>query len=269
MAGTTLDAIAKGRDSRLKLLAVIPARYGSNRFPGKPLIALAGRPMIQHVYERVRQVQGVSRVLVATDDERILRAVEDFGGEAILTRPDHRSGTERVAEVAAQVKAQVYVNVQGDEPLIEPATIDLAVQALSADTSVRVATLCVAIANPSDIIDPNVLNVVFDFQGDALYFSRAPIPWVRSESAGPVSFPVQHWKHIGLYVFRREVLLEFPTLPPGQLEKRERLEQLRLLENGYKIRVVESAYDSVSVDVPGDVARVEKLLRRVEAPKIE
>ena len=252
----------------MTVLAVIPARYASSRFPGKALALIAGKPMIQHVYERVRQARTVTRAVVATDDERILAAVKEFNGHAAMTRLDHRTGTDRVAEVAAQIEAEIYVNVQGDEPLIEPGAIDAAVEALQESSESAeaefpaVATLCCAIRDPREIMDPNIVKVVFDFQGDALYFSRAPIPWLREEKA-PVG--AQHWKHLGLYVFRRDVLLEFPTLPPGELEKLEQLEQLRLLENGYKIRVVETEYDSVSVDTPEDLPRVEQLLASVDA----
>jgi 3-deoxy-manno-octulosonate cytidylyltransferase (CMP-KDO synthetase) len=241
----------------LNVVAVIPARYGALRFPGKPLASIAGKPMIQHVFERTCKAQGIHRTIIATDDERILQAVAAFGGDALMTRPDHRSGTERMAEVAMQVKGDVFVNVQGDEPLIDPGSIEAAVEALLADGAVNVSTLSVPITNPADIVDPNVVKVVVDFQGDALYFSRAPIPWVRDEK---LKVEAQHSKHLGLYVFRRETLLEFPTLPPGQWEKLEQLEQLRLLENGYKIRVAESASDTVSVDVPADVSRVEAIL---------
>jgi len=241
-----------------QIVAVIPARYESSRFPGKPLTPIAGRSMIQHVYERVRQCRTISRVVVATDDERILKAVQDFGGEALMTRPDHRCGTERVAEVASHLSAGIYVNVQGDEPLIDPQAVDSAVKAVESDAEVNLATLCVAIVRPSDIMDPNVVKVVNDFQGDALYFSRAPVPWVREESE---RVSAQHWKHIGVYVFRHDALLEYPTLPPGDLERLEQLEQLRWLENGYRMRVVESTYDAVSVDLPADVARVESLIR--------
>ena len=260
----------------MNVVAVIPARYASSRLPGKPLVALAGKPMIQHVWERVRRAGSVSRVLVATDDERILRAVAGFGGEAVMTRADHRSGTERVAEVAARAEGgggEIFVNVQGDEPLIEPAAVDAAVEALRADKSVAVATLAVPIATPADVMDPNVVKVVYDFDGNALYFSRAPIPWIREGGFPPATSvpPGQgappagpsHWKHLGLYVYRREALLEFPTFPQGALEKLEQLEQLRWLENGYKIRVAETTYDSVSVDVPEDVPRVEKLVREL------
>jgi 3-deoxy-manno-octulosonate cytidylyltransferase (CMP-KDO synthetase) len=248
--------------SAKQVLAVIPARYASVRLPGKALVPIAGKPMIARVWERTRQARRVTRVIVATDDERIARAVEAFGGESRLTRADHRSGTERVAEVAAQVPADVYVNVQGDEPLIEPAAIDAAVGALLEDDSVHVATIAVPITAPADIMDPNVNKVVLDFDGNALYFSRAPIPWVRDSGQ---RVHARHLKHLGLYVFRRQALLEFPTLPQGDLERLEQLEQLRWLENGWKIRVAEVTYDSVSVDVPEDVARVEKLIQEAES----
>jgi 3-deoxy-manno-octulosonate cytidylyltransferase (CMP-KDO synthetase) len=245
----------------LSAWAVIPARFASSRLPGKPLVPLCGKPMIQHVWERVRQAKRIARVLVATEDERIAQAVVGFGGEAVMTRSDHRSGTERVAEVAAapaSAEADIFVNVQGDEPLIEPAAVDAAVRLLEENLPSRVGTLAVPIANPKDIMDPNIVKVVLDFEGNALYFSRAPIPWVRGDGAGARA---RHLKHLGLYVFRREALLEFPTFPQGELEQLEQLEQLRWLENGWKIRVAETTYDSVSVDTPDDVARVEKLLR--------
>ncbi len=232
------------------------------RFPGKPLAAIAGKPMVQHVYERAKQAARVNRVLIATEDDRVLAAVREFDGDAIMTRAEHRSGTERIAEVATQVQADIYVNVQGDEPLVHPAAIDALVAAIADDEEVKVATLCIPISTPADIMDPNVVKVVVDFQGDALYFSRAPIPWIRDEAA---RVGQQHCKHLGLYAYRREALLEFPTLPPGQWEKLEQLEQLRLLENGYKIRVVETEHDSIAVDVPADVARVEAMIEQVDA----
>ncbi len=243
----------------MSVLAVIPARYASTRLPGKPLVSICGKPMIQHVYERVRQAKRVDRVVVATDDDRIVEAVRGFGGEAVMTRSDHRSGSERVAEVAVQISADIYINVQGDEPLIEPAAVDALAEVFAEDPAgeVQVATLCVPITNPGDIMDPNIVKVVLDFQGDALYFSRAPVPWVRDESS---RVHARHLKHLGIYAYRREPLLEFPTLPPGEHEKLEQLEQLRFLENGYKIRVAETSFDSVSVDVPADVARVEAIL---------
>lgn len=239
--------------SAARALAVIPARYASSRFPGKALFPLAGKPMIQHVVERTRGARWVSRVIVATDDERIRKAVEGFGGEAMMTRADHRSGTDRLAEVAARESAEILVNVQGDEPLIAPAAIDLAVETLASDTDVAIATLATPILTAEALLDPNIVKVVMDFDSNALYFSRSPIPFVRD--ATPASSP-HHFKHIGLYVYRREALAEFPTLPPGELEREEQLEQLRWLENGYRIRVAVSDHDSWSVDVPEDAERV-------------
>ena len=243
-------------------IAVIPARYASTRLPGKPLVPLAGKPMIERVWERVRLARKISRILIATEDERIQRAVAAFGGEALRTRAEHRSGTERVAEVAAGAAGQgeeIFVNVQGDEPMVEPAAIDAAVEEIEGDPGVTVTTLAVPIVRPADIMDPNIVKVVLDFDGNALYFSRAPIPWVRDTQK---KIHVRYWKHLGLYVFQRDALLEYPTLPQGELEKIEQLEQLRWLENGWKIRVAEVEHDAVSVDVPEDVTRVEKLLQK-------
>ncbi|HUE55502.1 MAG TPA: 3-deoxy-manno-octulosonate cytidylyltransferase [Candidatus Udaeobacter sp.] len=243
--------------NRPNVIVVIPARYGSTRLAGKPLISLAGKPMIQRVYERAKMAQRVDQVIVATDDERIVKAVEGFGGQARMTRPDHRTGTERVAEVAAHVEGDVFVNVQGDEPLLDPAAVDTAVGALLEEPAASVSTVAVPIKTPGDIMDPNVVKTVLDFDGNALYFSRAPVPWVRDTAS---KIQVRHLKHLGLYVFQREALLEYPTLPQGELERIEQLEQLRWMENGWKIRVAEVEHDAVSVDVPEDVARVEKLL---------
>jgi 3-deoxy-manno-octulosonate cytidylyltransferase (CMP-KDO synthetase) len=247
-------------NSQSSVLVVIPARHASMRFPGKPLAPIAGRPMIQHVYERAKQSRLASRVVVATDDARIREAVESFHGEVVMTRSEHRTGTDRIAEVAIHIPADAYVNVQGDLPLIAPEVIDAAIDALlSAAADVRVATLCVPITNPEEIMNPNVVKVVSDFDGNALYFSRAPIPWVR-DAGGRVA--ARHFKHIGLYTFRRDALLEFPALPPGELERVEQLEQLRWMENGYRIAIGEApAYEGVEVDVPADISRVEALLK--------
>jgi len=243
--------------SQPQVVIVIPARYGSVRLPGKPLVALAGKPMVQRVYERAQRAQTAHRVIVATDDQRILAAVKGFGGEARMTRPDHRTGTERIAEVAAHEAGDVFVNVQGDEPLIDPEAIDTAISALMEEPTAQIATVATPIRNLNDVMDPNVVKTVLDFDNNALYFSRAPIPWARDTGQ---KVHVNYWKHLGLYVFQREALLEYPTLPQGELEKIEQLEQLRWMENGWKIRVAEVAHDAVSVDVPEDVARVEKLL---------
>jgi 3-deoxy-manno-octulosonate cytidylyltransferase (CMP-KDO synthetase) len=243
------------------VVVVIPARYGSSRLPGKPLVSLGGKPMIQRVYERAKLANRADRVIVATDDDRIISAVHGFGGEARMTRADHRTGTERVAEVAAHETGDVFVNVQGDEPLLDPAAIDTAVTALVEEPQASIATVATPIKTPGDIMDPNVCKVVLDFDENALYFSRAPIPWVRDTGSKRLA---RHLKHLGLYVFRRDALLEYPTLPQGELERLEQLEQLRWLENGWKIRVAEVEYDTISVDVPGDVARVEKLLAQAQ-----
>ncbi len=241
-----------------KVIIIIPARFASSRLPGKPLVTLGGKPMIQHVYERAKRAQTVHEVLVATDDQRIIDVVKGFGGQARMTRADHRTGTERIAEVAVHESGDVFVNVQGDEPLIDPVAIDTAVAALLEEPPAQIATVATPIRHAGDIMDPNVVKTVLDFDENALYFSRAPIPWIRDTQQ---KIHVKYWKHLGLYVFRRDALLEYPTLPQGELEKIEQLEQLRWMENGWKIRVAEVAHDAVSVDVPEDVTRVEKLLK--------
>jgi 3-deoxy-manno-octulosonate cytidylyltransferase (CMP-KDO synthetase) len=214
--------------------------------------------MVQHVYERAKRAQTVHRVVVATDDQRIVDAVKAFGGEVRMTRSDHRTGTERIAEVAAHERGDIFVNVQGDEPLIDPVAIDTAVAALLEEPVAQIATAATPIRHVGDIMDPNIVKTVLDFDSNGMYFSRAPIPWVRDTQQ---KIHVSYWKHLGLYVFQRDALLEYPTLPQGELEKIEQLEQLRWLENGWKIRVAEVEHDAVSVDVPEDVVRVEKLLK--------
>jgi 3-deoxy-manno-octulosonate cytidylyltransferase (CMP-KDO synthetase) len=210
--------------------------------------------MIQHVYERATRARLVDAVVVATDDERIRAAVEGFGGRVWLTRPDHRTGSDRVAEVVAGLECDLVVNVQGDEPLIDPAAIDQAIEPLLADGSLPMTTLCRRIDDASSLASPDVVKVVRDRRGNALYFSRAPIPFARQAAGGPLG-----WKHIGLYAYRREVLLRFARLPAGDLERLESLEQLRALEHGLAIRVVETTYDSVGVDTPADLERVRRL----------
>jgi 3-deoxy-manno-octulosonate cytidylyltransferase (CMP-KDO synthetase) len=208
--------------------------------------------MLQHVFERASQARYVHNVIVATDDQRIMEAARAFGAPARMTRADHRSGTDRVAEVAASENASVVVNIQGDEPLLDPAAIDAAVLALTSDPDVSMATLAKRIENPAEVTDPNVVKVVRDLDGDAIYFSRSPIPYVREGGA-------THFKHIGLYVYRRDFLLAYSGLRVGPLEQAERLEQLRALENGYRIRVVETDYESFGVDTPQDLERVAML----------
>jgi 3-deoxy-manno-octulosonate cytidylyltransferase (CMP-KDO synthetase) len=213
--------------------------------------------MIEHVYRRAAEARSVSAVIVATDDERIHRAVRSFGGEARMTSPDHPSGTDRLAEVAATLDADIIVNVQGDEPLIDPSTIDEAVAPLRADPRLEMSTLRQKIENPADIDNPNITKVVVDRDGYALYFSRAPIPHVR----GGRSAAVAAWAHIGLYVYRRRCLLRLASLPPTDLERAEALEQLRALEHGIRIKVIETAHASVGVDTREDLDRVRRVIK--------
>lgn len=210
--------------------------------------------MLQHVYERASQARYLSKLIIATDDERIRMAARGFGAQVQMTRADHLSGTDRAAEVAASDHAQAIVNIQGDEPLIDPAAIDAAALALLDDPSLPMATLGKRIEIRSEIEDPNVVKVVTSLAGDAIYFSRCPIPYRRGEGRGSV-----HYKHIGLYVYRRDFLLAYSGLPVGPLEQAERLEQLRAIENGYRIRVVETEYESLGVDTPEDLERVAAL----------
>jgi 3-deoxy-manno-octulosonate cytidylyltransferase (CMP-KDO synthetase) len=240
------------------ILGVIPARYASSRFPGKALAVIAGKTMLQHVWERASQARYLSSVVIATDDERICRAAEKFSAKVVITRADHLSGTDRVAEAASASNARIIVNIQGDEPMIDPAAIDAAVLGILDDDDTPMGTLKTRIYREADVKDPNVVKVVTDASGNALYFSRSPIPLVR-EPDDPASRQVAHFKHIGLYVYRRDFLLQYPDLPVGPLERAERLEQLRALENGFKIRVVETDYDSVGVDTPEDWERISEL----------
>jgi len=239
----------------MRAVGVIPARYGAQRFPGKPLAPIAGRSMIQRVYEGASRAKTLSRVVVATDDERIAAACADFGAEVAMTRADHPSGTDRIAEVASGLDADAVVNIQGDEPLIEGFVVDAAVEALAADPEAPMGTV-VHPAGPGAADDPNRVKVVLDRAGRALYFSRSPIPYVRPGAPAP---PL--WQHVGLYVYRRDFLLRFPTLEPTPGELAEGLEQLRALEHGFAIRcAVVEGWEGIPVDVPEDVARVEARL---------
>ena len=248
----------------MKAIGIIPARYGSTRLPAKALALLHGTPLIQHVYEQARKATRLSEVLVATDDERIMQAVAKFGGRAVMTSPTHRSGTDRVAEAARPLDAQVILNIQGDEPLIHPEPIDQVADFLLAHRAVPMATAMTTVTNTEDLGNPNVVKVVVDQDGYALYFSRAPIPYHRPVSGTSLrSEPdtgSKHWKHLGLYGYQREFLLRFPHLPQTALEQAEGLEQLRALEHGYKIRVLETLHDTVGVDTPEDLSRVERML---------
>lgn len=237
----------------VKVTGIIPARYQSTRFPGKPLADICGKPMIQHVYERAKAASVLEDVLVATDDARIYEAVTGFGGKAVMTSPHHSTGTDRLAEVATELDSDIVVNIQGDEPLLRPESIEQAVRPLLEDESLEMSTLKLRIENPEDVLDPNVVKVVTDLNGNALYFSRAPIPYPREGTT-------TYYRHIGLYVYRREFLLRFAKLAPTPLETIEKLEQLRALENGYKIRVVETEYSAIGVDTPEDLEKVKQIL---------
>lgn len=236
------------------VVAIIPARYQSSRLPGKALAAIGGRPMIEHVYRRASAATAVSSVIVATDDSRILEAVRSFGGAACMTSPHHESGTDRLAEVAAGLSCDIIVNVQGDEPLIAPEMIDEAIDPLLADPRVMMSTLRRRIDDPADLLNPNVTKVVVDCDGYALYFSRAPIPFVRTGSPATPA-----WRHVGLYVYRRQCLLQLAALEPTPLERAESLEQLRALEHGIRLLTLETTHDSIGVDTPADLDRVRRL----------
>jgi len=230
---------------------IIPARYASSRFPGKPLATILGKQMISIVYERARRSRLLSEVLVATDDERILKACADLGIPARMTSAAHGSGTDRAAEVARELDAGLIVNIQGDEPVLDPGAIDALVEALQ-DPSVVMASLMTRVKDAAAFEDLNRVKVVVDKDRNALYFSRTPIP-----CRAPDGF----FQHIGIYGYRKEFLFRFCALPPSELEKAERLEQLRALENGYRIRMVETAHSTLSVDTPRDIIEVEKYLR--------
>jgi 3-deoxy-manno-octulosonate cytidylyltransferase (CMP-KDO synthetase) len=231
------------------VLGVIPARYASSRFPGKSLALIAGKPMVQHVWERAARCCRIDRLIIATDDDRIAAAARSFGAEVQITRADHQSGSDRVAEVAQSHPHELVVNIQGDEPLIDYNAIQAAIVALESAPGAQMATLGKMITNPAEVENPNVVKVVKDLAGNAIYFSRYPIPYQRG---GPVAI----FKHIGLYAYRREFLLQYSAMPVGPLEKAECLEQLRALENGHRIAVAETAYDSLGVDTPEDLEEI-------------
>ena len=240
-----------------EVTAIIPARWASTRFPGKPLAMLRGKPLVQHVWERACRAKSVDRVIVATDDMRIAQAAFDFGAEIALTSPKHPTGTDRLAEVAVKLpSAGIILNVQGDEPDIAPATIDRLARALAGDRELGMVTAANPVTDPSDIHNPNVVKVVTGRDGRALYFSRSVIPHDRDGRGG-----VKYLRHQGIYGYRRKVLLDFVKWKPTPLEKAEKLEQLRALENGVAIGVIIVKNASVGVDAPEDLARAERALR--------
>jgi 3-deoxy-manno-octulosonate cytidylyltransferase (CMP-KDO synthetase) len=239
-----------------QVVAFIPARFASTRFPGKPLADIDGRPMIEHVYRRAAAASSVAQVIVATDDLRIATRVNEFGGRVRLTKATHQSGTDRLAELVAGMDVDIVVNVQGDEPLIDPRAIDQAVAPLLSDPSIQMTTLYKRITQPAELLDNNVVKVVVDRGGFAMYFSRAAIPHARDPRGG---WPPLY-RHIGLYAYRRNTLLVLASLEPTPLERAESLEQLRALEHGIRIKAIETPYDSLSVDTPEDLEQVRRLL---------
>jgi 3-deoxy-manno-octulosonate cytidylyltransferase (CMP-KDO synthetase) len=270
-----------------KVLAVIPARYASTRLPGKVLAEVAGRPLVWHVWHQAVRASLVDDALVATDDLRVARALAPLDVPVVMTRADHACGTDRLAEVAARVEADVLVNVQGDEPMIDPRTIDAVVRPLLDDPALPMSTARHAIDDPRDVNDPSVVKVVCDRAGRAMYFSRRAIPMVRDAAppcatgvppmprsphpnplpegegtrvASPAAQCPMHWQHVGIYAYRRDAVIRFAALPPTPLEQAERLEQLRALEHGWPIAVVETEHRSIGVDTPEDLQRVRQLL---------
>jgi 3-deoxy-manno-octulosonate cytidylyltransferase (CMP-KDO synthetase) len=262
--------------SRDHFLIVLPARYGSTRFPGKPLVSIAGKPLIEWVYRRAQEIRGAGELVVATDDGRIADAVKAFGGNAVMTAGDHVTGTDRVAEVARSLSYPFVVNLQGDEPVFDPRMVEAMVERLMTSPDRDIVTACHRIESPDDYHNPNVVKVVVDAGGRALYFSRTPVPNGAAlgskpgKTSDPTSEPVASpspasppYRHIGIYAYKREALLRFTSLDPTGLERAERLEQLRALENGMTIDVVVTDSQTLGVDVPEDVKKVEKELGRI------
>ncbi|MGC8666773.1 MAG: 3-deoxy-manno-octulosonate cytidylyltransferase [Chthonomonadales bacterium] len=238
----------------MRVIGMIPARLAATRLPNKPLLDIEGKPMVQRVWERAKSASSLYEVIVVTPDDRIREAVEAFGGRVIMTAHHHRSGTDRLAEAASTIEADIIVNIQGDEPLIHPADIDAAVQPLMDDASLQMTSLMCPCPD-EDRSNPATVKVVCNLNGDALYFSRARIPFTRNDPGAPVM------QHIGLYAYRRDFLLTFASLPPTPLEQTEALEQLRALEHGYRIRMVRVPRAPLSVDTPNDLARVRAIVR--------
>jgi 3-deoxy-manno-octulosonate cytidylyltransferase (CMP-KDO synthetase) len=251
----------------MKITAVIPARYASTRFPGKALADIGGKPMIQHVYERTCKARFISRVIVATDDPRIADVINQIGGESIMTSTGHETGTDRLAEVAHGLDSDLIVNVQGDEPLIDPAMIDQAIEPFMNDSGLMMGTLKTRVRCLHDFLSPNVVKVVTDTFGNALYFSRSPLPFFRDKwqdlkDESFASGKLLCYKHVGLYVYRRDFLLKFAAMPPTFLEISEKLEQLRAVENGIRIQVVETEFSSIGVDTPDDLVKAQERYRQ-------
>lgn len=241
----------------LKAVGVIPARLGSTRLPNKVLLPIAGKPMIQHVWEQAKKIRGLDSVLIACDDQKILDAVAKFGGKAILTRVDHPNGTSRIEEAVESTDAEIVVNIQGDQPLLDSSAIENLADFLKKNPVVPMATLAIRSTDSAEYQNSNVVKVVKDASGKALYFSRSPLPFLRDSDATP-----EFWKHIGVYGYRKDFLKKFVSWPAGRLEEIEKLEQLRVLERGYPIQVIETKQDFISVDTAEDLKQAERLLNK-------
>jgi 3-deoxy-manno-octulosonate cytidylyltransferase (CMP-KDO synthetase) len=254
------------QDLPLKIVAFIPSRFDSKRFRGKPLALIAGKPMIQRVYQRAKECPELDEIYVATDDLRIYRCVTEFGGKAIMTDENHRSGTDRIAEAVGKIELQdrdIVVNIQGDQPIFQPSIISDLIGPLLEDPGTLMVTLIYRFVEDRELQDTNNVKVAVDKSGYALYFSRLPIPFLRDKST-----EIIYYKHLGLYAYRKEFLVKFTRLSYGFLERAEKLEQLRALEHGYKIRVVETTYDSTEVDTPDDIKKVEQKLAQLKNPEL-
>lgn len=242
----------------MKAIGVIPARWGSTRFEGKVLAKLKGKYLIQHVWERARKSKTIDSVIIAADDEKIVRAAEEFGAKAVMTSKKHVSGTDRIAEAVGPMPVKVVVNIQGDEPLVDPKLIDHLVQTILDDRSCMMATAVKMIEDKEDLENPNVVKVVIDQNRNALYFSRSVIPFNRDKKKFD---DINYYKHLGIYAYRKEFLLKFKDLPKSHLESIEKLEQLRVLEAGFKIKTIETNVDTIGVDTPEDLAKVERMIK--------
>lgn len=245
----------------MDVIGIIPARYASTRFEGKVLADIFGKPMIQHVWERAKKATLLEDLIVACDDERIKKAVEEFGGKVVITAKGHLSGTDRLTEIVNPLEIKIVVNIQADEPLIHPSMIDEVVRALLDNSTLNMATLMKCIEDKSELNNPNVVKVVTDKDGFALYFSRAAIPY---QTPNTQYLTPTFYKHIGLYAYTKDFLFTFTNLPQGRLERKEKLEQLRALENGYRIKVIETKFNTIGIDTPEDLERVRSYLKTHE-----
>ncbi len=247
-----MNGPAPKKQGILKTIGVIPARFGSTRFPGKPLAMIDGKPMVQHVWEKASQCEELDEVLIACDQQEIFKTAQNFKAKVVMTNPNHVSGSDRIAEAVNNLDVDIVVNIQGDEPFIDPRTIDALTVLLKKDTKALMGTVIKEITDDAEFLNPNVVKCVVDEQGNALYFSRSPIPHHRNKNAS--LFP-KNYKHLGLYAYRKEFLMEFKNWPKGALESAEELEQLRALEHGVKIKTTITTYESMAVDTPQDLER--------------